>query len=430
MFGVAPALELSRENLNEEMKESGRGISGGARQRVRQFLVMAQVAASLVLLVGSGLLLKSFLRLGEVRPGFNPENVLVVRLALPKTQYKGNEEVFHFYQQLLGRVESLPGVQSVAVANVVPTDGFLATVEFSIVGRGWTSVQFPEAHYRMVTPAYFRTMQIPLLAGREFSERDNAQGAPVAIISQAFAKQYWPGESPLGAHIQMDDVQTGMREVEIVGVVGDIHDFGLDHEAQAEVYAPISQVPPGTIDYLKANMYWFLRTAGDPLPLATAFRRAVQGVDRDVPATSTRTLEQYLEQSLAPRRFNLILVGIFGAAALLIASMGIYGVISYFVMQRTREIGIRLALGAQREEVLRLILGHGLRLVATGVAAGLLAALLLARMIRSQLFGTSATDPATYAGITVLLLAVALLACYLPARRAMAVDPLIALRHE
>jgi len=316
------------------------------------------------------------------------------------------------------------------LANVVPTDGFLAAVEFSIVGRGDPPANLPSAHYRMVTPEYFRTLEIPLAEGREFEERDNAEGAGVVIINQTFARKYWPGASPLGAHIRIDDLQTGTREVEIVGVVGDVHDFGLDHDTKVEVFTPIAQVSADTVAYLKNNMYWLVRTGGEPLMLAGAFRREVQAVDRDVPATSAKTLEQYLEQSTAPQRFNATLVGIFAAAALVIASMGIYGVISYLVVQRTREIGIRLALGAQPGTVFGLVLAHGLRLVGAGVGAGLVAAVVMARMMASMLFGTSATDPATYAGVSAVLVTVGIAACYLPARRAMAVDPLSALRHE
>jgi len=430
IFGMAPALELSKVNPNEEMKEGGRGGSGSARQRVRKLLVVGQVAVSLLLLVGGGLLLKSFVRLEAVQPGFNPKNLLVVRLALPKTHYKGHDSVIQFYRALSPNIESLPGVKSVAVANVVPTDGFLATVDFDIVGRGWAANQFPEAHYRMTTTGYFRTLGIPLVSGREFGESDTEQGAPVAIINQTFAKRFWPDTNPLGAHVQMDDTQQEMRDVEIVGVVGDVRDFGLETDARAEIFAPIPQVPAETISYLKNNMCWFVRTENEPLMAAAPFRKEVKRIDPDVPASSVRTVEQYLAQSVAPRRFNLTLVAIFGAAALLLAAMGIYAVISYTVAQRTREIGIRMAMGAQRGEVLRMILGDGLQLVAGGAALGWLLALLVTRLMKGLLFGVSAADPATYLAITALLFAIAMLACYVPGRRAMSVDPLVALRHE
>lgn len=431
IFGMAPALELSKVNLNEEMKEGGRGgLGGSARQRVRKLLVVGQVAVALLLLVGGGLLLKSFVRLESVQSGFNPKNLLVVRLALPKTHYKGRDSVVNFYRALSPSIENLPGVKSVAVANVVPTDGFLATVDFNIVGRGWTANQFPEAHYRMINTGYFRTLGIPLLAGREFAESDTGQGAPVAIINQTFAKRYWPDGNPAGAHVQMDDTQQGMREVEIVGVVGDVRDFGLENEAKPEIYAPIPQVPTETISYLKNNMCWFVRTENEPLMVAAPFRKEVKRIDPDVPASSVRTVEQYLAQSIAPRRFNLTLVAIFGAAALLLAAMGVYAVISYAVAQRTREIGIRMAMGAQQGEVLRLIVGDGLRLVASGAALGLVLALLVTRLMKGLLYGVSAADPVTYLAITALLFAMAMLACYVPGRRATSVDPLIALRHE
>jgi putative ABC transport system permease protein len=431
IFGTVPALELSKVNLNEEMKEGGRDSSGGsARQRVRQLLMVAQVAISLILLVGSGLLLKSFVRLEAVDPGFNAKNLLVVRLALPKTHYKGRESVIVFYRALSPRIENLPGVKSVAVANVVPTDGFLATVDFNLVGRGWMADQFPEAHYRMTTPGYFHTLAIPLLAGREFTESDTEQSARVAIINQTFAKRYWPSGNPIGAHLQMDDTQQAMREVEIVGVVGDVHDFGLENDSRAEIYAPIPQVPGDTLSYLKNNMCWFVRTENEPLSAAAPFREEVKKLDPDVPASNVRTVEQYMAQSIAPRRFTLVLVGIFGAAALFLAAMGIYAVLSYSVAQRTSEIGIRMALGAQRAEVFRLIVGNGLALVGGGAAVGLVTALLVTRLMKGLLYGVSAADPLTYLAITVLLLAIATLACYVPGRRAMSVDPLIALRHD
>ncbi len=431
IFGLAPAWELSRINLNEQMKAGGRGSAGStAHQRVRQLLVVAQVAVSLVLLVGSGLLLKSFVRLEQVSPGFEAKNLLVVRLALPKFRYASGAEVMNFYRALSGQVETLPGVQSVAVANVIPTDGFLATVNFSIVGRGWPADQFPEAHYRMTTPRYFRTLKIPLISGREFEGSHEANRAPVAIISQTFARKYWADGNAVGAHVQIDDTQEGMREVEIVGIVGDVHDFGLDSDYRAEIYTPITQVPGPTLAYLRNNMCWFVRTANEPLSVAAAVREEIRKIDADVPATSTRTLEQYLAQAVAPQQFNLVVVGFFGVAALLLATLGIYAVISYSVAQRAGEIGLRIALGAQRGEVFRLITGQGIRVVATGVMAGIVPAMALTRLMKSMLFGVSVMDPQIYAAIVALLLVVALLACYLPGRRAMSVDPVTALRSE
>jgi putative ABC transport system permease protein len=429
--GLAPAVEQTRIDLSASMKDGERGGSGGeGKRRVRYALVAGQVAGSLVLLVGTGLLLKSFARLGEVQPGFNAKNLLVARLALPRTHYQGREEVLSFCRALEPRVAGLAGVKSVAVANVVPMDGFLASVDFSIVGRGWNAKQFPEAHYRMVTPRYFHTMEIPLLAGREFADSDTSDGAPVVIINQWFRKRYWPESNPVGAHIQIDDTQGKMREVEVVGVVGDVHDFGLENDAKSEVFAPIAQVPPDTLSYLKNNMYWFMRTANAPLATAGAFREQLRAVDRDVPASSMQPMEGYLELSVAARRFNLAMAAIFGGAALLLAALGLYGVISYLVAQRTREIGIRMALGAEPRAVFASVMRLGLGLVSAGATAGLVCAFVLTRWMKSLLFGVSATDSQTYAATIVLLMIVAVTASVMPGLRATNVDPVIALRHE
>jgi putative ABC transport system permease protein len=429
--GLAPAVEQMRLNLSGSMKEGERGASSGkGKQRLRQGLVAGQIGASLVLLIGTGLLLKSFSRVEEVQPGFNAKNLLVVRLALPRTHYKGKEEVVNFYRTLQPRVASLAGVKSVAVANVVPTDNFLATVDFSIVGRGWSANQLPEAHYRMVTAQYFRTMEIPVIAGRAFEESDTNESAPVVLINQSLAKRYWPTGSPVGEHLQIDDTQDKMREVEVVGVVGDVRDFGLENDAKSEIFTPIAQVPPDTLIYLKNNMYWFVRTANEPLMTAGAFREELGKVDRDVPASATQTMERYLELSVASRRFNLQMAEIFGVAALLLATIGVYGVISYLVTQQTREIGIRMALGAERGEVFASVMRLGLGLAGAGVIAGVVAALILTRWMKSLLFGVSATDVLTYAGTIGLLLVVAVGASLVPGIRATKIDPVIALRYE
>jgi len=429
--GLAPAVEQMRLNLSGSMKEGERGASGGkGKQRLRQALVAGQIGASLVLLIGTGLLLKSFSRVEEVQPGFNAKNLLVVRLALPRTHYKGKEEVVNFYRALEPRVASLAGVKSVAVANVVPTDNFLATVDFSIVGRGWSANQLPEAHYRMVTAQYFRTMEIPVIAGRAFEESDTNESAPVVLINQSLARRYWPTGSPVGEHVQMDDTQDKMREVEVVGVVGDVRDFGLENDAKSEIFTPIAQVPPDTLSYLKNNMCWFVRTANEPLMAARAFREELGKVDRDVPASATQTMERYLELSVASRRFNLQMAEIFGVAALLLATIGIYGVISYLVTQQTREIGIRMALGAERGEVFSSVMRLGLGLASAGVIGGVVAALIMTRWMKTLLFGVSATDFLTYTGTIALLLMVAVGASLVPGIRATKIDPVIALRYE
>jgi putative ABC transport system permease protein len=432
-FGLIPALQASRVDLNEELKGEARGLTGGAgHNRTRGVLVVSEIALSLVLLISAGLLVKSFFLLQRVTPGFNTGNLLLVRLSLPQARYQKRETVADFYQKLTQRVESLPGVQAVGVASVLPLSGMNARADFTIVGRALASAQdAPGAQNRWVSPGYFRMMSIPLLKGREFTAQDAAQSLAVVVIDEALARRYWPNQNPLGARLRIDDGGAEPpREVEIVGVVGDVKHVGLEDEPTPTVYAPVYQIPQGNVSSLINNMSLVVRTAGDPLALQSAVRREVQAVDRDVPASGARTMEQFLSASVAPRRFSLLLLGIFAGAALLLAAMGIYAVISYSVAQRTHEIGIRMALGAGRRDVLKMILGGGLKLILTGLAVGVSGAFALTRLMSSLLFGVSAVDPATFVIISALLSGVALLACYIPARRAMNVDPMEALRYE
>jgi putative ABC transport system permease protein len=418
-------------SLNEELKESGRGQAGGARaSRARGLLVISEVALSLVLLIGAGLLVKSFLRLQAVSPGFDAENVLAVRLSLPRAQYANRAAVTGFYETLRPRLESLPGVETVGFVSVLPLGGLLASVPFTIEGRAALPDEALRADFRVVNAGYFRAMKVPLMAGREFNERDTAQTAPVVLISQNIARRYWPQGSPLGAHLRIDDNDQGPRLVEVVGVVGDVKHLSLDGEPSFHIYLPIHQTHEDGVVWLTNNQYWLLRTAVDPLTLQTAVRREIQAIDRDVPTSNIRTMEQYLAASVAPRRFNLWLLTVFAGAALVLAAAGLYGVISYGVAQRRHEIGIRLALGARRSDVLKLVIGQGMALALVGVALGVAAALALTRLMKNLLFGVSATDPLTFIVIALLLTGVALLACYLPARRATKVDPLEALRYE
>ena len=432
-FGLTPALQASRVNLNEDLKAEGRGSSGGLRRnRTRSLLVISEVALSLVLLIGAGLLVKSFMRLQQVSPGFSTSNLLLVRLSLPQANYSSPQAVTAFYQKLAPRIESLPGVEGVGVANVLPLSASNVRTDFSIVGRPPLSpTEMPGAQNRWVSPGYFQTMRVPLLKGREFTEQDGAESPGVVVIDEALARRFFkPDESPLGFHLRIDDGAGQPREVEIVGVSGDVKHFGLDDEPTPTLYAPVYQVPKGSVSFLISNMSLLVRTASDPLAQAAAVRREVQDVDKDVPASSTRTMEQFLSASVAPRRFNVLLLGIFAGTALLLAAIGIYGVIAYSVTQRTHEIGVRMALGAKRSDVLKLVVGEGLRLAFIGVATGLVAALFLTRLMSSLLYGVSTTDPTIFAGIPLLLIIVALAACYLPARRATKVDPMVALRYE
>jgi predicted permease len=286
------------------------------------------------------------------------------------------------------------------------------------------------ADYRVVNSGYFRALKIPLIAGREFNERDMAQTAPVAIISQNLAHRYWPDRSPLGEHLRINDNNQGPRPVEIVGVVGDVKHLGLDDESAPHIYLPVHQTHEDGVVWLTDNQYWILRTTVDPLTLQASVRREIQAVDQEAPASNIRTMEQYLAASVAPRRFNLWLLSVFAGAALILAATGLYGVISYGVEQRRHEIGVRVALGARAGDVLKLVIGQGMTLAIIGVALGLVAALALTRLMESLLFGVSATDPLTFIAIASLLTLVALLACYIPARRATKVNPLVALRPQ
>jgi putative ABC transport system permease protein len=431
LFGLMPTLHISRENFAEELKGSGKGsIDAGRRNSVRNLLILCEVALSLLLLISAGLLAKSFLRLQAVSPGFDIKNLLVIRLSLPKAQYSKPEMVTAFYEQLSTRIEVLPGVQSVSATSVLPLSGSNMRVPFTISGRPPLSPsEKPVTQYRMTGPDYFRTMDIPIRSGRDFTYRDTLHSQPVAIINDSFARRYWLDESPIGAHIKIDD-NHAPREVEIIGVVGDVRHLGLHLDPAPETYVPISQIPDEKVSFLTNNMNWVVRTSAEPLMQAGAVRREIQSVNGSIPTSNTRSMEQFLSSSLAPSRFNLFLLGIFAIAALILASTGIYAVISYSVVQRTHELGIRMALGAQQLDVLRLVVGSGLKIVLIGVALGLVGAYTLTRVLSNLLFGISVTDPFTFVAMSLLLIIISVLASYIPARRAAKVDPIIALRSE
>jgi putative ABC transport system permease protein len=432
-FGLIPALQASRVDLNEELKGEAKGLTAGmGRSHTRSILIVSEIALSLVLLTSAGLLVKSFLLLQRVKPGFDTNNLLLVRLSLPQANYQKRDQVADFYEKLAPRIESLPGVQGVGAASVLPLSGMNARADFAIVGRALLSAQdAPGAQNRWVSPGYFRLMSIPLLKGREFTREDGPQSPGVVVIDEALAARYWPNQSPLGQRLRIDDGGAAPpREVEVVGVVGQVKHVGLEDEPTPTVYAPFEQVPAGTVSFLINNLNLVVRTDGDPLALQGAVRREVQGIDRDVPASSVKTMEQFLSSAVAPRRFQMLLLALFAGAALVLAAMGVYAVISYSVAQRTHEIGIRVALGAGRSDVLKLILGQGVKLILLGLVAGLAASLALTRLMSSLLYGVSTFDPATFIVVSVLLALVALAACYIPARRSMKVDPMEALRYE
>jgi len=431
LFGLFPAWQATRVSLNEELNESGRGTGGGTRQsRARSLLVVSEIALSVVLLVGAGLLVKSFLRLQSVNPGFEAGNALAIRLSLPKAQYSNRAALSSFYEKLRPRLESLPGVEAVGFISALPLSGVPHSIPFTIEARATSPDEAQRADYRVVGAGYFRALKIPLIAGREFNGRDTAETLPVALISQNLARRHWPNGSPVGARLLIDDNNQGPRPVEVVGVVGDVKHLSLDGEPAPHIYLPVHQTHEDGVVWLTNNQYWLLRTTVDPLTLSAAARREIQAVDRNAPASNIRTMEQYLAASIAPRRFNLRLLTIFAAAALILAATGLYGVISYGVAQRKRELGIRIALGARPGDVLKLVTGEGMALAIIGVALGLAAALALTRLMEGLLFSVSATDPLTFIVIALMLTLVALLACYIPARRATKVDPLVALKCE
>jgi predicted permease len=426
-FGLIPALQASNVDVNEELKGTSRSIHGGSRQsRIRNLLVISEIALSLLLLIAAGLLVKSFMQIQKVNPGFNADNTLVVRLALPKQKYSERDTITTFYDRLRPEIENLPGVQSVGAISVLPLSGLIASVDFSIVGRPALSVdEVPVGQYRMISPGYFRTMVIPLIKGRDFNEHDRSDSKPVVIINETLANRYWPNENPIGASLK---VELSSEELEVVGVVGNVKHKRLDDSPTADLYVPLSQIPKRAVVYLTNNMFLTVRTASNPMGLSNSVRRNVQAIDRDVAASSASTMSDVLSVSVAPRRFNMLLLELFAGFSILLTALGLYSVISYGVIQRKNEIGIRMALGAQRNDVLKLILGQGLKLVLVGVALGLAGAFALTHFISSLLFGVSATDLYIFIITPLLLIFVGLLASYIPARKAMSIDPVTALR--
>jgi len=422
VFGSAPALLISRSRLSETLKEGGRGSGSGGRHRLRGALVIAQVALSLVLLVGAGLQIRSFLHLMEVDPGFDSKNVLTMGVSLPDSKYAEGDQRRAFTQQTLENLKVLPGVKSAAVVSTIPLgDGDLI---YSLVVEGRPPApqgQEPSANWYSVSPDYFQTMRIPLVKGRVFSDHDDSAAKRVAVINESLARRIFPGEDPIGKQIRMGIDSKTVRE--IVGIVKDVKHYGLESKFTMQMYEPYRQQPTNTMVYL-------LRTETDPASLASAARRVIFSLDKDQPVSEASTLEDLVSASASQRRFNTLLIGFFAVVALVLAAVGIYGVVAYSVAQRTHEIGVRMALGAQKRDVFSLILRQGMLLVVAGVALGLAGAMALTRLISQLLFDVSALDAATFVSTSLLLAAVALFACYLPARRAARVDPMVALHYE
>ncbi len=430
VFGLAPALAAAKSDLHETLKEGGRGSGpGGRRTWLRSTLVITEVALSLVLLVGAGLLIKSFVRILDTDPGFKPQNLLTMQLALNAKKDEG-AKVLNFFNDLNGRIKALPGVESAAFSNGIPL-GQTADTSFAIVGRPKPEPgKQPQTMLYIPSPDYLQAMGIRLIKGRFFTMQDTQHSPRVAVIDEVFARQQFPNEEPLGHYIAGDGKEN--PDVEIVGVVAHVKHFGLDavERVQPQLYFPFNQAPDDAFPFLASRTNLIVRTTGDPLNVTAAVRREVQALDPNQPVFNVSTMEKTLDQSLATQRLSMTLLAVLASLALILAAVGIYGVMSYTVTQRTHEIGIRMAIGAQRRDVFRMVITRGMVLVLIGVALGLIGAFSLTRLMTTMLFGVAPTDPATFVSIAVLLTGIALVACYVPGRRATKVDPLVALRYE
>jgi putative ABC transport system permease protein len=424
VFGTAPALHALRVDLNETLKEGGRGLASASRNRLRRILVIVEVALSLILLIGAGLMIRSFMHLMDVNPGLNPENVLTVRLGLPGLKYNTPEKRHAFFKELTERVGALPGVQSSGAISGLPLSGNNWGRSLTVEGFPVLSVgQAPSINHCVVTPNYFQTMGIPMVAGRDFTDADSSNGLKVTIIDERLAREYWPNESAIGKRVRFGPPEANEPWHTVVGVVGEVKHQSLILTQRRSVYLPHAQVAIG-------GMSVVLHTSTNPESLIAAIRSQVKEMDADLPVTNVRTMKEVISRSVWQSRFFTILFGIFAAIALLLASVGIYGVMAYSVSQRTQEIGIRLALGAQKRDVMKMVVRQGMTLSLVGTAVGLAGALALTRLMESLLFEISTTDPLTFTGLALTLMAVSLAACWIPARRATKVDPIVALRYE
>ncbi len=423
VFGLAPALQISKPDLNEVLKEGGRSGTGSRQSsRLRSLLVVSEIALSLVLLIGAGLMIRSFVELMNVPPGFNSENILTMQIALPTAKYGDNQKVAAFYTQTVERIKSLPGVVSVGATSNLPFGGSDQTTGIIVEGRPAPPPgQEPEVSYRAISPDYFHTMGIAMLKGRSFTEQDKSDAPGAVIINETMARRlFGADEEAVGKRLRNNEDAT-VRE--IVGMVRDVRHAGLSAELKSEMFGPHQQDP-------LRSMTLVIRTASDPASFAPAVRRELQAIDPDQPVYNVRSMEQVISESVYLSRFSMFLLAIFAALAVVLAAVGIYGVMAYAVAQRTHELGIRMALGAQSRDIFNLVVGQGMLLTLAGIGIGLVAAFALTRAMASLLYGVSATDLVTFAGVSLLLSLIALLACYIPARRAMRVDPMTALRYE
>jgi putative ABC transport system permease protein len=421
IFGIIPALTRAKPALNETLKEGGRTSAAIGRGRIRGALVVTEVALSLTLLVGAGLLIKSFWRLMQADPGFQLDHLLTMNVSLIGEKYKETGQVISFFRELPARLGALPGVKAVSAVSALPISGGDSNGNLTIEGRDFPPAQTPSASFRRILPNYFSAMGIPLKQGREFDERDTG-AEKVVIINEGMARRFWPDGDAIGKRIKVGPPQNEPW-LTVVGVAGDVKNIGLEADAMLATYEPHAQRPWSAMNLA-------IRTETDPMSLSAAVRGELRAMEKDLLIRNPTTMDDRIRLSVAPRRFNMTLLAVFAALALLLAAVGVYGVMSYTATQRTHEIGVRMALGAQSGVVLKLIVGQGLKLALIGVAIGLPAAFALTRWMEDLLYGVRPTDSWTYGAVAALLLLVALFACWIPARRAAKVDPMIALRHE
>jgi putative ABC transport system permease protein len=425
VFGLAPALRISKPDLNESLKEGGRGSGAGSgSNRLRSALVVSEVAMAVVLLICAGLLIKTVIRLRSTNTGFNPENILTMTVALPNAKYPRSPGWVAFYNQIVERIQSLPGVQAAGVTSVLPLSGNFDGRGLAVETRPKPRGEEISVDLYITTPGYLQAMRIPLLRGRELDERDVEGSQMVALVNQTMAEELWPNDDPIGKRIKFPGSEKRPQPWRtVVGVVSDVAQYGLEQKPPMQMYLAESQFPTSIMTLV-------VRADSDPASITSAIRNEILAVDKDQAVFNVATMEQLLGDSISLKRFSMLLLILFSALALTLAAVGIYGVISYSVSQRSHEIGVRMALGADRNDILKLVVGQGMRPALAGIAIGLAAALGLTRAMTSLLFGVSATDPATFALISVVLAGVALGACFVPARRATKVDPMIALRYE
>ena len=424
IFGLAPAIHSSKVDLSKVLKETARGSAGIARRQIRNLLVIGEVALALFLLVASVLIVRSFIRLADANPGFDVRNVLAMQISLPPSKYAEDWRRRAFAQQLIERVKALPGVESAAEVTPLPLSGDGRQAPFIIEGAPVVaSNQIPFADLASVSPGYFETMGIKLLRGRYFTGQDKEDGAQVAIIDESMARRFWPNEDPIGKRLKIGPADPNSPWLQIVGVVGHLKNYGVAEESRIQMFRPYPQVPFNQISIV-------VRTSRDPAALMGAVRGEVAGIDQDQPVYNVRTMEDLLATTLAPRRLVVFLLGAFALLALVLGAIGVYSVLAYSVTERKREIGIRMALGAQQSSILKLVMRQGLSLVLIGMIVGLAGIYVFKQVVANLLFELTATDPISYISSLVVLATVAILACYLPARKATKVDPMVALRQE